>query len=135
MNQEPRGDQVGHNLLADFSGIQPALLRDADRVMRCLQIALADAGFHVLREVVHRFESGGEGITGIVILSESHAAVHTYPEMGYLALDIFSCGSADSTAVADALTRFLRPQHVDIHRQPRSATAPQPIPSRSRLAS
>jgi S-adenosylmethionine decarboxylase len=126
MNRVPRCEQVGHNLLADFSGIQPRLLRDADRVMRCLQLALADAGFHVLRKIVHHFESGGEGITGIVILSESHAAVHTYPEIGYLALDVFSCGSADSTAVADALIQYLQPQHVEIQQQARSATTAEP---------
>ncbi|MGB6043539.1 MAG: adenosylmethionine decarboxylase [Pirellulales bacterium] len=135
MNQKTNSQEVGRNLLVDLSGIQPSLLRDADRLMHCLQASLANAGFRVLREVVHRFESGGEGITGIMILSESHAAVHTYPEIGYLALDIFSCGTSDSVAVADAMIAYLRPQHIDIHQRARSVMSSHPTRAQSPLAS
>ena len=115
---------LGRHLIADMTGLSPALLRDGDRIMRVLNEALAQAGFHSIRSVEHHFVERGAGFTGLVLLAESHAAVHTYPERGYLALDIFACGSSDPTCVMDALVSELCPEAVDVRtltRTPRSS--------------
>ncbi len=113
----------GRHLLADFSGMNAETLRDSGRIMGCLRAALDKAGYHVVNEVEHKFEGGGEGFTGILILSESHAAVHTYPEHGYLAIDLFSCGSNDPHPVLDALAVEFLPGRIEINEIRRSPEA------------
>lgn len=98
---------VGRHVIADICGVRPDLLRDAERIMGVLRDALQQAGFRKLEEVSHRFSGGGEGFTGVILLAESHAAVHTYPERGYLALDVFGCGAADPHPVVEALLEDL----------------------------
>lgn len=106
---------IGRHALADLCGLDPDLLRDADRVMDTLGSILDAAEFHVLRRVQHVFPGPHAGFTGVFLLSESHAAVHTYPEHGYLALDVFGCGPQDPADVARNLARRLGAQSVRLH--------------------
>ncbi|SDZ10043.1 S-adenosylmethionine decarboxylase [Jannaschia faecimaris] len=66
------------------------------------------AGATVLSAHFHPFEGGG--ITGVLLLAESHITVHTWPEYGYAALDVFMCGDADVVVAADALDAALTPE-------------------------
>ena len=123
---EATGEVVGQHLIADMTGLSPVLLRDGDRIMHVLNDALALAGFHSIRSVDHHFVERGAGFTGMVLLAESHAAVHTYPEQEYLALDIFACGSIDPSTVMDALVRELGPTAVDVRTLTRAPRASIP---------
>lgn len=115
----------GRHLIADLLDAPADRLRAADQLMACLESALREAGFHVLQVAVHRFTEGGEGFTGVVLLSESHAAIHTYPEAGYAALDVFSCGQADPRAIIDTMARVLDAEKVVLQSIPRGpATTP-----------
>ena len=127
--REASGEVLGRHLIADMTGLSPALLRDGDRIMRVLNEALAQAGFHSIKSVEHHFVERGAGFTGMVLLAESHAAVHTYPEREYLALDIFACGSIDPTRVMDALVSELRPQAVEVRTLTRTPRASIPADS------
>ncbi len=73
--------------------------------------------------VLHRFKGGG--LTGYLLLSESHIAFHTYPEHRYLALDIFSCGGADSKAALSVFLAALEPGREHLTTAPRGAEIPQ----------
>lgn len=118
---------VGRHLIADLSGLAPEALRDSVRIMGVLEEALDRCGFHRLDTVVHRFVAGGAGFTGVVLLTESHAAVHTYPEHGYLALDIFGCGGGDPAPVLKRLVDELKPEDVqtrEVVRAPGVAARP-----------
>ena len=109
------------HLLADLSGIAEERLRDSDGIMDRLEDALTRAGFHVVKLVSHKFDGGGEGFTGVVILSESHAVIHTYPEFGYLAFDLYSCGPVDPCAPLKELEAELKPEKVTLREVPRDA--------------
>ncbi len=101
----------GKHLFVDFFGVNPQKLRDRLGLMRVLCGALKKEGFNILRRTgSNQFKIGGKGITGFVLLSESHAAFHSYPEYGYLALDIFSCGKPAPESVAKAMEQFLLPK-------------------------
>ncbi|MBF0571174.1 MAG: adenosylmethionine decarboxylase [Candidatus Omnitrophica bacterium] len=103
----------GRHLLVDFFGVDEDKLRNRRELMRILCSALRDAGFNILRKTgSHKFEGGGEGVTGFVLLSESHAAFHSYPECRYLALDIYSCGRHDPEPIAKAVRQYLCPKKV-----------------------
>lgn len=103
---------VGTHVLADLSGIDAAILNDGRRILRCLRQAVEEIGLTVLSEAEHQFTVGGEGYTGILLLSESHASIHTYPEHRYLAVDIFSCGEIDPNPALESLIEYLQPTAV-----------------------
>lgn len=99
---------VGQHLLADLSDIAPSLLQDRDFLLTTLRRALLDAGCTILSEVSHAFPEPNCGVTGMFLLSESHAAFHTYPEHRYMALDLFVCGSVEPQRVLDDVGNALR---------------------------
>lgn len=72
-----------------------------------LHAAAKAAGATVLSAHFHPFDGGG--ITGVLLLAESHITVHTWPELGYAALDLFMCGPARVEAAADLLDAALAP--------------------------
>ncbi len=86
--------------------------------------AVQRAGLGAVAELFHRFtpapgqpEDGPCGITGVVLLAESHLAVHTWPELGAVTLDVYVCNLAtDNSAKAEALMSLLiapfKPLHV-----------------------
>ena len=59
---------------------------------------------------VHQFEP--QGLTGIVLLAESHLSIHTWPERGEAAIDIFTCGSRDSAAIAEFFCKAIDSKSV-----------------------
>ena len=65
------------------------------------------AGATVLGARFHQFQP--EGVTGIVLLAESHASVHTWPEAGLATLDVFTCGALDARAIVDRIREALNP--------------------------
>lgn len=83
----------GAHLLADLHGVPQRLLRDAAVLEALLIRAAAAADAQVLFSHFHGFGDGG-GVTGVLLLAESHISIHTWPEHSFAAVDIFMCGSA-----------------------------------------
>lgn len=112
LGPDNQGRAIGRHLLVDLHGVAPAMLRAGERLLSLLGESLRRHGFHVLSESCHAFPDPG-GVTGFILLSESHAAFHTYPEHGYAAFDLFSCGAeAEPEAVVEDLRRELAPAEV-----------------------
>ena len=107
------GGAVGQHLLADLFGVAADRLRDERMLCEVFRQALNEADFTILHEMTHKFPTGGEGVTGIFLLAESHAAFHSYPERHYLAADIFSCGGNEPRDVLEAVIESLAPTHVE----------------------
>jgi S-adenosylmethionine decarboxylase len=102
---------IGVHLLADFYGVELALLCEQSTLSDCLLAAAQVCRLTPLGEPrMHIFPGGG--MTGFLMLSESHIAIHTYPEHGYLALDIFSCGDGDIRHALEVFRHALEPQRV-----------------------
>ena len=97
----------GHHLLVDFWVEDARPLRRAATWERLLPDACRGAGATVLGARFHQFEP--DGVTGVVLLAESHASVHTWPEAGLVTLDVFTCGALDTEAIVEAVRRSLRP--------------------------
>ena len=81
---------AGQHLLAEYLGCNPAILDDVDQVRAALQRAASAAGAKVVAEVLQPFAP--EGVSGVVVIEESHLSVHTWPEQGYAAVDFYTCG-------------------------------------------
>lgn len=103
----------GRHVLADFHGVAAAGLTDAAALERHLLAAADAAGARVLSAHFHHFGEGA-GVTGVVMLSESHISIHTWPEHGYAALDVFMCGAARPERALDSLRAALAPASVRV---------------------
>jgi len=110
MNPLPVPPYDGRHLLADLHGCSG--LDDTDLIEQMLRDAAQAAGATLLDIRLHRF-GPGQGVTGVALLAESHISIHSWPEHGYAALDIFMCGrSHDLEAALGVVAQALAPESV-----------------------
>lgn len=88
-------------------------LCDLGHVDRVLRQAAADTGATILHGHFHHFGEGC-GVSGVLVLAESHVSIHTWPERGYAALDIFVCGGCDPYRALPALKAGFAPGRVQL---------------------
>lgn len=81
---------LGVQILADLYGCDPTRLNDPQVIERVLLEAAVRCGATVVNRCFHRFSP--HGVSGVVVIAESHLAIHTWPEHRYAALDLFTCG-------------------------------------------
>lgn len=94
----------------DCYGCDRDRLDHADRLEQLLMTAAERGKLSVLRSQRHQFHP--QGATVLLLLSESHLSLHTWPERGYAALDLFTCGDrADPAAACQTVLEFLAPSH------------------------
>ena len=122
----------GLHLTADLVGVDPALpvMRDGEALAVLCRKAVTQSGLTGVAELFHRFapEDAQSGITGVVLLAESHLAIHTWPELGGVTLDVYVCNyGADNSAKAEALLAALlkafEPREAAVQRLSRAAAA------------
>ena len=99
---------TGAHLLADFHGVAEDRLRDAAAIARLLVESACAAGARILHSHFHAF-GPGRGITGVLLLAESHISIHTWPEFGFAAADIFMCGQAEPQRALEVIRSALQP--------------------------
>jgi S-adenosylmethionine decarboxylase len=97
----PARAHLGYHLIVEFWGGR--VIEDQAEVERILLEAAEKAEAHPIRVSSHKFSP--HGLTAVVLLAESHLSIHSWPEMAYLAIDLFTCG--DSTRADEAL-EYLR---------------------------
>src|SRR5436190_712194 len=103
----------------DLSGCVDLIDRAPDEIMATFGAALRRAGATVVQELSHAFPE--TGLTCVLILSESHAVLHTWPETGTVNIDIFSCSTRlKSLEAIDDLRRSFGAQHVTVQETPRA---------------
>ena len=84
---------LGRHLIAEYYDCDVSVLNDVDHIRSAMLAAAEIVGATVVGEVFHRFSP--QGVSGSVVISESHLSIHTWPESGYVAVDIFTCGGLD----------------------------------------
>ena len=83
---------LGKHLLMELKSCDKEMLNDLGSIKGTMLTAANEAGATVLGESFHRFNP--HGVSGVVIIAESHLFIHTWPEYGYAAVDIFTCGDS-----------------------------------------
>src|SRR3954468_22552182 len=112
--------QCGH--LAAFRG---------DEIADLFAAALRRAGATIVKGVCHDFP--GVGLTSVLILSESHAVLHTWPETGTVNIDIFSCSTRlKSLDAVNELGGFLGARHITVQEIPRADGNTPGVPAHAR---
>ena len=81
---------LGTHIVCELSGCDPVALSDLDGVQNMMIAAARIAHATILESSFHRFEP--QGVSGTVILAESHLSIHTWPEKEYAAMDFYTCG-------------------------------------------
>ncbi len=103
---------AGSHLIVDLW--EASRLDELDHMERTLRDAVRVAGATLLHIHLHHFTPGG-GISGVAVLAESHISVHTWPERGYAALDLFMCGNARPELAIPVFRRAFEPGRVEIN--------------------
>ena len=81
---------LGRHVLAEFYDCDSNVLNNVELIQKYMTEAAVECGATVVEKKFHMFSP--YGVSGVVIISESHLAIHTWPEFGYAAVDLFTCG-------------------------------------------
>lgn len=114
---------LGKHLLIEYFDCDVEALNDVSQVERYMEQAAEHCGATIVRSVFHAFNP--IGVSGVVVIAESHLAIHTWPEYGYAAVDVFTCGDTVDPRVAEKeLRRLFGAGRVEIREIPRGAFQP-----------
>ncbi len=101
---------LGRHLVVEFYGCDPEVLNDKAKIEEIMTRAAEESGATIVQKVFHMFNP--HGVSGVVVIAESHLAIHTWPEYGYAAVDVFTCGSkVDPWKAYECIKRELKAQH------------------------
>ena len=104
-------EALGRHILVEFTECDPGRLSDLEFITQAMIRAAEAAGATVVGHAFHPFIPWG--VSGVVIISESHLAIHTWPEHRYAAVDLFTCGgSVDPWKAHECLKRALGAEHA-----------------------
>jgi S-adenosylmethionine decarboxylase proenzyme len=102
---------LGRHILAEFFNCDPQIINDVEKVEQYMKRAAIECGAAIVNSVFHTFNP--HGISGVVVIAESHLAIHTWPEYGYAAVDVFTCGnSVDPWIATRTLQEYLRAESI-----------------------
>jgi S-adenosylmethionine decarboxylase len=91
-------DALGKHVIAELYGCSAEIINNQELVEDFMLEAVELSGATIVKPVFHKFSP--HGVSGMVVVSESHFAIHTWPEYGYCALDIFTCGNLINNQIA-----------------------------------
>lgn len=110
---------AGTHLLIDLWGATN--LDNIEMVEEALRKSAIEGGATILHCHLHHFQPNG-GISGVLVLAESHISIHSWPERGYAALDIFMCGDCDPYKAIPILKEAFKPDYVTLAENKRGLT-------------
>lgn len=102
----------GRHLLVEYTGCDFTILDDLKRIEALMNEAARAAQTNIVASVFQPFEP--QGVTGVVVVEESHLSIHTWPEHGYAAVDFFTCGDSTPERAHEVLQAGLRAQCSEV---------------------
>lgn len=105
-------DTLARHFLVELRGCRAELLNQPDTVKDLLRRAATEAGATIVAEVLHAYSP--HGVTGVVVIEESHLSLHTWPEEGYAAVDFYTCGKVAVERAVALLGKALGATRVDV---------------------
>ncbi|MCO6040488.1 adenosylmethionine decarboxylase [Thermococcus alcaliphilus] len=106
-------DTIGYHYVVEASGCDPEVLKDPNKIREIFLEAAKVGNMEVKASYFFRFSP--TGVSGVVIVAESHISVHTWPEEGYAALDVYTCGEkADPEKAVDYILEKFKAQYAHV---------------------
>ena len=102
---------AGVHLIVDLHGAQG--LDDIDLIEATLRRCVDAAQATLLHIHLHHFQPNG--VSGVAVLAESHISIHTWPDAGFAALDVFMCGKADPDACIPVLREAFQAKRIEVN--------------------
>ena len=101
---------LGRHILAEYYGCDIHILNNLELIEDYMQKAVIESGATIIDSTFHKFSP--HGVSGVIVIAESHMALHTWPEYGYAAVDFFTCGDrVDPMKAFDYMKNKLKPEN------------------------
>ena len=117
-------ESSGRHLIVELHGCNAETLNDLKRIEALMRLAAESAKATIVASVFHPFSP--QGVTGVVVVEESHLSIHTWPEFGYAAVDFYTCGACLPERAYDVLKEGLAAQRAEVMEIRRGAYPPGP---------
>src|SRR6056297_713817 len=91
-------ESLGQHILVEFTGCDPDVMDDVQAIEEQMMKSAERSGATIINSTFHHFSP--LGVSGVIVIQESHLAIHTWPEYRYAAVDLFTCGGAVDPWVA-----------------------------------
>mgnify|MGYP001592053285 CR=1 FL=1 len=104
---------LGNHILVELYDCDINIINDSSKVEEFLLESAKISGATIIKSIFHKFNP--HGVSGVIVIAESHFSIHTWPEYGYCALDIFTCGDKiDSEKALNYLKQKLKCQSISV---------------------
>lgn len=103
----------GQHVILDLYGVHPTHLTDPEFIEKIMLKVAKQLNATVLQSHLHHFGQD-LGVTGVLLLAESHMSIHTWPEAGFAAIDIFMCGDKDMNQAIQSFIQMFAPTQHDV---------------------
>jgi S-adenosylmethionine decarboxylase len=113
---------LGRHILIDYYGCKSDILADPNAVEVLIKSAASVMKATIIMSKFHHFSP--LGVSGVLVIAESHITIHTWPEHGFVAIDIFYCGNLDIDEGLAYLQNELRPAHTTSNQVDRGVLRP-----------
>ncbi|WP_108671248.1 MULTISPECIES: adenosylmethionine decarboxylase [Peribacillus] len=101
-------ETMGRHVISELWGCDFEKLNDVVKIEQIFVDAALKSGAEVREVAFHKFAP--QGVSGVVIISESHLTIHSFPEHGYASIDVYTCGELDPNIAADYIAEALGAQ-------------------------
>jgi S-adenosylmethionine decarboxylase proenzyme len=116
---------LGRHILAEYYSCDTTVLNSIELLENCMQSAVRASGATIIDSTFHKFSP--HGVSGVIVIAESHMAIHTWPEYGYAAVDFFTCGDrVDPWKAFDYMNKLLKPEKHSTKELQRGLLGPEP---------
>ncbi|MBU9714176.1 adenosylmethionine decarboxylase [Evansella tamaricis] len=110
-------ETMGRHVIAELWECDTEKLNDMDYIERLFVDAALKSGAEVREVAFHKFAP--QGVSGVVIISESHLTIHSFPEHGYASIDVYTCGDLDPNVAAQHISNELNAKSTEVVELPR----------------
>lgn len=117
-------DTFGRHFLVEYHGCSFDVLNNPDAIEGLMRYAAEQAGTTIVTSTFHPFTP--QGVSGVVVISESHLSIHTWPEVGYAAVDFYTCGDGQPEAAHEVLRAGLEAERCEVMVVHRGTYPPKP---------
>lgn len=117
-------DPLGEHYIIELYDCKKTILDDLKSIQEALLEAARIAGATIIDQRFHKFSP--QGVSGVIVIAESHLSIHTWPELGYAALDLFTCShDMDIQKAMLLLRQVFEPGDTDVRYIPRGILDPR----------
>lgn len=110
-------ETMGRHVISELWGCDVEVLNNMERIERIFVDAALKSGAEIREVAFHKFAP--QGVSGVVIISESHLTIHSFPEHGYASIDVYTCGDLDPNVAADYIAEAIDAQTRETIELPR----------------